>query len=149
MAYEDKEKYIQSKINSETAMPFAIAMFDVNNLKLINDSMGHDAGDEYLIRACHLICNIFKHSPVFRIGGDEFVAVLSGDDFEDREELKEDLKRHMSPYSAKMPLPSDYVSIACGISVYRPGADMSVQDVVKRADEEMYRVKAEMKKVLQ
>ncbi len=149
MAYEDKEKYIQSKINSETAMPFAIAMFDVNNLKLINDSMGHDAGDEYLIRACHLICNIFKHSPVFRIGGDEFVAVLSGDDFEDREELKEDLKRHMSPYSAKMPLPSDYVSIACGISVYRPGADMSVQDVVKRADEEMYRVKAEMKKVMQ
>ncbi|MCR4643314.1 MAG: GGDEF domain-containing protein [Lachnospiraceae bacterium] len=149
MAYEDKEKYIQSKINSETAMPFAIAMFDVNNLKLINDSMGHDAGDEYLIRACHLICNIFKHSPVFRIGGDEFVAVLFGDDFEDREELKEDLKRHMSPYSVKMPLPSDYVSIACGISVYRPGADMSVQDVVKRADEEMYRVKAEMKKAMQ
>ncbi|MCR5249645.1 MAG: GGDEF domain-containing protein [Lachnospiraceae bacterium] len=149
MAYEDKEKYLQSKINSETVEPFAIAMFDVNNLKLINDSLGHDAGDDYLIRSCHLICNIFKHSPVFRVGGDEFIAVLSGGDFEEREELREDLNRHMSPYSAKLPLPSDYVSIACGISVYRPGEDMSVQDVVKRADEEMYRIKAEMKKTKQ
>ncbi|MBR5421227.1 MAG: GGDEF domain-containing protein [Lachnospiraceae bacterium] len=145
MAYEDKEKYIQSKINSETASDFAIAMFDVNNLKLVNDSFGHDAGDEYLIRACHLICNIFKHSPVYRVGGDEFIAILSGNDFEDREHLKEDLDHHMSPYSNRLPLPSDYVSIACGISVYVPGKDMSVQDVVKRADEEMYRVKALMK----
>ncbi len=149
MAYEDKEKYIQSKINSETAGEFAIAMFDVNNLKLVNDSLGHDAGDEYLVRACHLICNIFKHSPVFRIGGDEFVAVLSGDDYEDRDNLKEELIRHMSPYCGKLSLPADYVSIACGISVYRPGKDMSVQDVVKRADEEMYRVKAQMKKSAQ
>ena len=63
MAYEDKEVFLQSEINSGSAVKFAIAMFDVNNLKLINDSMGHDAGDEYLIRCCRLICNVFSHQP--------------------------------------------------------------------------------------
>lgn len=145
MAYEDKEKYLQSLINSDPSAEFAIAMFDVNNLKLINDTYGHDAGDGYLIRACHLICNIFKHSPVYRVGGDEFIAVLTGNDYEEREALRGDLGHHMSPYSNQLPLPSDYVSIACGISSFRADTDLSVQDVVKRADEEMYRVKAEMK----
>ena len=146
MAYEDKEKYLQSQINSDSELEFAIAMFDVNNLKMVNDSGGHDAGDEYLIRACRLICHVFKHSPVYRIGGDEFIAVLSGGDYEDRELLRAEMNERMSTYSNRLPLPEDYVSIACGISVFDHDNDMSVQDVVKRADEEMYRIKAEMKK---
>ncbi len=145
MAYEDKEKYLQSQINSTTDVEFAIAMFDVNNLKLINDTYGHDAGDGYLIRACHLICKIFKHSPVYRVGGDEFIAVLTGGDYEEQEQLLKDLHNHMSPYTKELPLPSDYVSIACGISSFNPATDLSVQDVVKRADEDMYQAKAKMK----
>ncbi len=145
MAYEDKEKYLQSQINADTGIRFGIAMFDVNSLKLINDSLGHDAGDDYLIRACRLICRVFKHSPVYRIGGDEFIAVLTGDDYDDREELRKELSEQMSVYSNSLPLPDDYVSIACGISVFEPETDMSAQDVVKRADEEMYRIKAAMK----
>ena len=43
MAYEDKEKFLQSEINSDSDTRFAIAVFDVNNLKLVNDSKGHDA----------------------------------------------------------------------------------------------------------
>lgn len=144
-AYDDKEKYLQSLINSGTKKPFAIAMFDVNNLKLINDSAGHDAGDSYLVRSCHLICDIFKHSPVFRMGGDEFVAVLTGDDYDNREILKDQLSSKMSDYSETVPLPDDYISIACGISVYDPENDKSVQDVVKRADELMYKNKAKIK----
>ncbi len=146
MAYEDKEKYLQSQINSDSELEFAIAMFDVNNLKMVNDSGGHDAGDEYLIRACRLICHVFKHSPVYRIGGDEFIAVLSGGDYEDRELLRAEMNERMSSYSNKLPLPDDYVSIACGIAVFDHDNDMSVQDVVKRADEEMYSIKVKMKK---
>ena len=145
MAYEDKEKYLQSMINTDPKARFAIAMFDVNNLKLINDNNGHEAGDEYLKRACHLICNIFKHSPVFRIGGDEFVAVLIGEDYIKRERLLKELNRKMSKYSEKLPLPENYVSIACGISCFMPGEDWAVTDIVRRADEEMYRAKADMK----
>ncbi|MCR5674338.1 MAG: GGDEF domain-containing protein [Lachnospiraceae bacterium] len=145
MAYEDMEKLLQSEINTESQELFAIAMFDVNNLKLINDSDGHDAGDAYLIRSCRFICEIFKRSPVYRVGGDEFIAVLTGSDYRRRKSLLQTLQERMSPYSDSLPLPDDYVSVACGLSAFRPGEDRTVQDVLKRADEEMYRNKAAMK----
>ena len=145
IAYEDKEKYLQAEINSETGIEFAIAVFDVNNLKLVNDSYGHDAGDDYLIRACQLICNVFKHSPVYRIGGDEFVAVLTGGDYDDRELLQKEMCKRMSPYTNELPLPPDFISVAIGISAYNSKTDFSIQDVVKRADEAMYKNKADMK----
>ena len=44
-----------------------------------------------------------------------------------------------------MPLPLDYISIACGMAVFDPENDRTVQDIVKRADEEMYKDKAEIK----
>ena len=117
----------------------------MNSLKLINDTQGHEAGDSYLIRACHLICNSFKHSPVYRIGGDEFVAILSGDDYDNREEHLRVLNGMMSPYSDSLPLPPEYVSIACGIAVYDSNTDSTVADVIKRADEAMYKDKAAKK----
>ena len=142
MAFEDKEKHLQSQINSDEDIKFAVVMFDVNSLKLINDNEGHEAGDEYLIRSCHLICNVFKHSPVFRMGGDEFVTVLSGEDYDMRDELLAKFNEQLSPYSNSLPLPPDYVSVACGMSVYDPETDSSVTDVNKRADDAMYRDKA-------
>ena len=145
MAFEDKEKHLQAQINSGSEEGFAIAMFDVNSLKLINDSQGHDAGDIYLLSACQLICSVFKHSPVYRIGGDEFIAVLSGEDLENRESLKNTFNGMLSPYSESLPLPPEYVSIAFGIAVFDPETDNSVSEVMKRADDDMYRDKATKK----
>ena len=145
MAYEDKENLLQSQINTEPDLEFAIAMFDVNNLKMINDSQGHEAGDAYLIRACRLICDVFKHSPVYRIGGDEFVAVMTGEDYKKRDKNVKALNKKMSKYSDTLPLPEDYVSVACGVAVFDAENDVSVADVIKRADEEMYKDKAAKK----
>ena len=145
VAYEDKQKYLHSQIVADPNIEFGIAMFDVNNLKLINDSKGHEAGDEYLLRACHLICSVFKHSPVFRIGGDEFVAVLSGEDYENRDALMVKINDLMSPYQSTMPLPPEYVSIACGIASFNSETDTSAADVAKRADEAMYKDKTAKK----
>ena len=145
LLYEDKENLLQSQINTEPDLEFAIAMFDVNNLKMINDSQGHEAGDEYLLRACRLICDVFKHSPVYRLGGDEFVAVLTGEDYEKRDENIKNINDRMSPYSDTLPLPDDYVSIACGLAVYDSENDRSVAEVINRADEEMYKDKAAKK----
>lgn len=138
MALDDKEKSLQAQINSDPNVRFAVVLFDVNSLKLINDSLGHEAGDAYLVRACHLICDVFKHSPVFRMGGDEFLTVLAGEDFENREMLIKKINESMSPYSDIMPLPDDYVSIAVGIADFDPDNDISVYDVIRRADDMMY-----------
>lgn len=146
MAYENKERQLQAEIKSGTASSFAIAMFDVNSLKLINDSGGHETGDEYLLRCCRFICQVFKHSPVYRVGGDEFVAVLRGEDYINRDELVKQLNETMSPYSNTLPLPEDYVSVACGIAEYSPENDKLVSDVVKRADDAMYKDKEQKKR---
>ena len=73
---------------------FAIVMVDLNNLKHVNDHCGHEAGDTYIKGCCHSICEVFKHSPVFRIGGDEFAVILRGPDFEHRASLTEELKKN-------------------------------------------------------
>jgi len=59
------------------APEFGVIGCDVNGLKKINDTLGHKAGDEYICAACKMLCEYFKHSPVFRIGGDEFVVILT------------------------------------------------------------------------
>ena len=87
-AFREFVSSIDSEIESKGShSPFGIVMFDINNLKLLNDTRGHSFGDEIIQRASRMICDIYKHSPIFRVGGDEFVAFLSGQDYQRREEL--------------------------------------------------------------
>ena len=71
--------------------------------------------------------------------------MLTGEDYEKRAKNVKALNKKMSPYSDTLPLPEDYVSIACGIAVFDPETDTTVADVIKRADEEMYKDKAAKK----
>ncbi len=144
-AYEAREKDLQAEIDIDENTAFGIVMLDINNLKTVNDTLGHDAGDMYIIRCCHLICKTFRHSPVFRMGGDEFLVILIGDDFSRRDMLIGRMKKHMAAVKNLTPTDAAYVSVACGLAVYDPARDNSVDDVVKRADAEMYRNKNEMK----
>ncbi|MBQ9348348.1 MAG: GGDEF domain-containing protein [Oscillibacter sp.] len=80
-AYMDAADYIHRRIMAGDVKEFAVAVFDLNGLKQINDTQGHDAGDQYIKEGCSLICEVFSHSPVYRIGGDEFVAIMEGRDY--------------------------------------------------------------------
>jgi electron-transferring-flavoprotein dehydrogenase len=73
---------INAAIEKGEQEPFAVAVFDINDLKKVNDLHGHKEGDACIRAACKKICTIFDHSPVFRVGGDEFIAILSGADYE-------------------------------------------------------------------
>jgi diguanylate cyclase (GGDEF)-like protein len=124
----------------------AVVMVDANNLKLINDQYGHEAGDKYLRGCCKVICDIYKHSPVFRIGGDEFVAVLTGEDYENREALKTEIKEEFrTDYSQSGRPEWERYSAAVGMSEFKSG-DTCLEDILKRADREMYEDKAEFKR---
>ncbi len=123
--------------------PFAIVMCDVNDLKLINDTRGHSFGDEAIQRASRMVCGVFAHSLVFRVGGDEFAVVLKGRDYEQRENLFSRLKEESLSNKRSRSGPV----VACGIAEYDPEKDKKVDDVYERADEHMYIVKKEMKSV--
>ena len=123
--------------------PFAIVMCDVNDLKLINDTRGHSFGDEAIQRASRMVCGVFAHSPVFRIGGDEFAVVLTGRDYEERENLFSRLKEESLANKRSRSGPV----VACGKAEYDPEKDKKVDDVYERADEQMYIIKKEMKSV--
>jgi diguanylate cyclase (GGDEF)-like protein len=117
---------------------FAIGMFDCDNLKLINDRYGHEKGDLYLMTACQLICRIFQHSPVFRIGGDEFSVILQNDDLENVGTLVQRFSDTMKDISATANNEWEQVHISMGIAVYDEQNDHGVNDVMRRADELMY-----------
>ena len=135
------DKYIaglQEKVDSGEVTEYAIGVFDCDSLKVINDQNGHDKGDAYLKAASNLICRIFQHSPVFRIGGDEFAAVLQNDDFRNREDLIVQFYKTQKEICESAENNWDEVHIAMGIAVYDPENDSSVNDTIRRADKLMY-----------
>ena len=143
-AYEEKRLQLMQDVADDSA-EFAFAMVDVNYLKNINDLYGHDHGDEYLVGASRIICDVFGHSPVYRIGGDEFLVVLQGRDYENRKKLITEIKKAFaeSAKNADVP-PWNRYSAAIGMSVWTSGND--VDTVFSRADQKMYEEKAKIKK---
>ena len=148
-AFDSCLKGLEEKIQTagEGGSPeFAICVFDCNNLKDINDTYGHEKGDIYLKKACSTICEVFRHSPVFRMGGDEFVAVLENEDYKNRLELCTKFDRLCAELTEASEEPWEAVRIASGIAVYMPENDRSAYEVFRRADGRMYEDKARKKK---
>ncbi len=142
-AFTEYEKELQAQIDAGDDMTFGIVICDLNDLKLINDTQGHKAGDAYIKDACKLICRLFSHSPVFRVGGDEFVIVLKDQDYADRKTIMEALERQVEENIRVDMGPV----VASGLAEYQPGIDHSVEEVFKRADERMYTNKTHLKDV--
>ena len=142
-SYDAKTESLEWDIMNRTAR-FGIVMVDLNYLKVINDKYGHDKGNEYIIGSCRLVCDTFTHSPVYRVGGDEFVVVLEGQDYENREALLEQVRdAFASALRASDLSPWNRYSAAIGMAVYQPGDN--VEAVFNRADQAMYEAKTRMK----
>ena len=146
ISYDNKVKEFDKKIREDAeTVRFAICECDLNNLKLINDTFGHEAGDKYLINCCKVICDIFKHSPVYRIGGDEFVAILQSDDYENIELIKRSIYDICVEEMTKAVPLSEKRSFAAGFAVFDSKHDKNFNDVMNRADVEMYENKKMLK----
>ena len=143
-AYEKTKVRLEWDVLSGGA-EFAIIMADLNYLKRINDTFGHDKGNEYIKKLYSMIIAVFIESPVFRIGGDEFVIITQGEEMEHTHELLEIIKRKMDEVSHNRSLdPWERVSTAFGYAKYDPSMDSCVDDVFKRADAAMYEEKKAM-----
>lgn len=123
-----------------------IVMVDMNGLKQINDTYGHEKGDRILCNLCDTLCSIFKRSPVFRIGGDEFVVVVENQDYRNVDRNVEQFKASIEHSINDMELePWERISAAIGSAKYDPDRDYGIEDTLKRADESMYVNKRAMK----
>ncbi|MCR5788382.1 MAG: GGDEF domain-containing protein [Lachnospiraceae bacterium] len=143
--YDREVAKLEKTLSEDPELSFGIVMIDLNYLKKMNDTYGHDKGNISIKRLSILACTVFTHSPVFRVGGDEFVVILTGWDLERIEHLIRQFNDILSQYAADESLePWEKISASIGYTMYDPKKDTCVEDVFKRADEEMYKCKQEM-----
>ena len=141
-AYVEMEENLDKKIANNTAPNFAVVVLDLNDLKYVNDKLGHDAGDQYLIDAVNIIKQFFPTTDVYRFGGDEFALILTGKDYETRNEKLDAFNKMIdNNFETGNPI------ISTGLSNYRPGKDNTYRSVFKRADERMYIRKKQLKEI--
>ena len=143
-AYNRMADTLGQEIADKTAR-FAIVMVDLNNLKYVNDTFGHKFGDSYIKGCCSIICSIYKRSPVYRVGGDEFVVVLRNEDYMSRLlRLTQITEAFMASYGQQDKEPWERYTASVGMAEFTP-SDESVDQVMKRADKDMYEKKAKFK----
>lgn len=138
-AFSEAIEIVNKDIEDGIVDHYGVVMCDINDLKKINDTRGHAFGNEAIQTASRLICEVYKHSPVFRIGGDEFVVMLKGSDYDNRDALLKTLmgKAENNRRTRTGPI------LAAGMSVYEPGDKFS--EVLDRADRLMYENKNKLK----
>ena len=155
MAYQDGLTGLQNRMAfnreigkaSKQDTDLALIMLDLNYLKNVNDELGHDAGDQYIIKMAELMRKVFCHGEkLFRIGGDEFFVLGQYKDTdpvleESLKSLDELVAEDHSISGKDMPL-----SIAYGYTGYKAG-EMDIEDQIRIADKNMYEKKAEMKRL--
>ncbi|NCC86312.1 MAG: diguanylate cyclase [Clostridia bacterium] len=119
----------------------AIAFFDVNNLKKVNDLLGHDAGDALIKKAADSIKSCLKdQEAAFRLGGDEFAVVIpNGND----DSAKEFIKRWEITLDRLNSLPS-YIDCQMA-SGFSSGNGSNISEILKEADKDMYKNKVAQK----
>lgn len=143
-AYIQWEKKINAAIEKGEQEPFAVAVFDINDLKKVNDLYGHKEGDACIRAACEKICAVFNRSPVFRVGGDEFIAILSGEDYRVRKELMNQINAIPSDRS-KIRLGE---TVSAGMAEYDKDKHPSLLQVAEEADKAMYARKQYLKETI-
>ena len=119
---------------AEQGKSITMIICDVNNLKVINDTIGHKAGDTYIKNTADLIAkNIGEQQPLYRIGGDELASVIVGKKESEIEVIMQKLRDEKRPTYR-----TNLFSCACGYAMYQKGVDETLRDTFKRADEAMY-----------
>jgi diguanylate cyclase (GGDEF)-like protein len=139
-------KELQERIAKGEEVEFAIAMFDCDGLKDINDKYGHDKGDIYLKNSSLLMAKVFAHGDLYRIGGDEFVSILEGEDYQNREDLDKEFFKKSEEISSFAKEEWEKVNVSLGIAVYDKDIDTFVEDVLIHADHRMYENKRQRKR---
>ncbi len=137
-AYMDYTKHLELKIHEDMA-DFLLIVFDVNGLKKINDTMGHELGDILIADAANVLKNAFGAEHIYRIGGDEFIVIRENCAEDELDNLFGNYRKCLGEFNAKEHAYGKELSISFGHAFYKEGEDFKT--VFQHADEAMYRNK--------
>ena len=146
-AYEKMQEL--KKGDTKSCRLFAVCFIDINGLKEVNDTLGHDAGDELIKTVVQGIQrSIRDHDFVARLGGDEFLIVFDGLLVADAEKVWERITQYYAQVNEQENR-AYRISASHGIGVFTCDEAISVDHIINQADEKMYLEKREIKKTLQ
>ncbi len=133
------------KNGEQDAHNLAIGIFDINNLKKINDTLGHKYGDELIINASKALKATFLDcAEIYRIGGDEFSLISTQITEKKIGELLTKLQKNIDELNST----SEFeLSIASDLCLFDATIDQDVDELFKRVDLNMYNRKKEMKSI--
>lgn len=100
---------------------YAVVLMDVNNLKNTNDKYGHRYGCSLVVRCGHMIPTIFKTSTSFHVGGDEFISIIKGEDYQNFEKVMEEFDKQMLYSHFEYEGQTLIFSVARGFAKYEEG----------------------------
>lgn len=129
-------------MNSDTPLPepYSILVADVNNLKQINDTLGHEAGDRIIYETSSILRNnLPRNSMIVRWGGDEFAVLLPGIDRKQLDQQIQNLLTARDRYNEEHPNLPVHFALGAVLSAEHPG--LSRSEMFRLADEDMYRSK--------
>ena len=129
------------KLEFEIPEKLVVISADVNNLKHVNDTKGHAAGDELICAAATILTETFKeYGNVFRTGGDEFVAFIQTDDIQ---LLEQQVSVRIKEWKGEA---IASIQISIGYASKKENPSMNIHQLCKLADSQMYKEKAEFYK---
>jgi diguanylate cyclase len=124
-----------------TGLPLSLGLLDVDNFKLLNDSHGHQVGDEALVHLSSVIRNALHGTDTMaRYGGEEFVVLLPDTDANGAEAVMRRLQRELTKHFFLHHNERVLITFSAGVSLVKPGDD-SIVSAIERADAALYRAK--------
>ena len=125
--------------------PATLVMFDLDDFKPINDTFGHAEGDRALVAFADLLKQVFRESDLFaRIGGDEFVALLTGTDKQEVESTLGRFCEAVEQYNNEQERGYD-LCYSAGFVSWSPDDDLTLTELMQEADKRMYEIKQQKK----
>ena len=144
-AFSEEIKRLEDRL-AEGETEVGLARVDLNFMDTINSKYGFDKGNLSIQKLCRLICVTFEHSPVFRIGGDEFAIILKGQDYHNYEVLADTLHEEMQDAFFDDRLdPWERISAAIGAAFYDPETCNTFAEIYRQAEDKMLERKKAMK----
>ena len=136
-AYLNAVKLLEAPTQDGTA-DFSVAIFDMNGLKIINDNYGHECGDDAIIDTAKVLKKLFGSENLYRIGGDEFIAIMTQTDEARWAQLFASFDAQVAQLNSAARSYVVPLSLSKGCAIYDKERDADYKSVFKRADMAMY-----------